>query len=690
MEETEKLRVHAAESPTTLKHVEQSDTECGIGSCKPSALRCCATMCTFVAVYSISGLLTSILSMYIASQITTLEKQFGLSSTQTGFILSCNDIGYLSTTLIASYIAQKVHIPRVLAISTVLYGVSGIICSLAYFISKDLLKLPRTEVSSFVNVSDGDQISSYYTNNPTFEAPMCSFKDFLPENCTTHVSKQTIGLPNQYSIIAVALIGGGMILQGVGKAPRYPMVSTYIDDNVKRTQTPLYVGIVSGVGIFGPAIAFTTGGMISTIYVTLEDVSINPRHPSWIGAWWLGFLVYGIISIISAGPLLLFPRWMKKGAEDRAMRKQKRKQKGNLTWNKRFFEFLHTLRRLLTNPVYMPLIAAVCLTLLGVSSGLAFGPKYLEVEFFVPTWKANILQGVVGILTASIGTILGGIVTTKFKLHPVTCVKIVLLVYLLSTGLGSLSFLFGCSNPDISGYSRSRNDSKSCNACHCDPTSYFPVCGSSKQIYFSPCYAGCSEADEKGFRNCSCIGENGTATAGQCDSNCQMLVPYLVLNAVTNLLGAFNMMPIFFIYLRSVKDEDKAFAIGLSAFMSTLLGWLPGPVIFGKLVDTTCLLWKSSCGNIGSCAMYDTDLFRYLKAGYETILRVFTILVFIVVLLKALEKTDWNLGETTAVPAEENIVFLEEKDLAKTPTDWNPNPIYKLKIQPKQLKSFKY
>ncbi|KAL3856591.1 hypothetical protein ACJMK2_011326 [Sinanodonta woodiana] len=687
MEETENLRAQAEERPMSRKKEHHSDTQCGIGSCKPSALRCCATMCMFVAVYSISGLLTSVLSVYIASQITTLEKQFGLSSTQTGFILSCNDIGYLSTTLIASYLAQKVHIPRVLAASTVFYGISGIICSLAYFISKDSLKIPEIEVSSSVNVSGGDQISQYYTNNPTFEAPMCSIEELLPENCTTHVSKHTIGLPNEYSILAVALIGGGMILQGVGKAPRYSMVSTYIDDNVKRTQTPLYVGIVSGVGVFGPAIAFASGGIFSTIYVTLEDVNIHPRHPSWIGAWWLGFLIYGIASIISAGPLLFFPRRMKKGDDEeakRTMQKQKRKAKGKLIWKKRFFEFLQTLRRLLTNPVYMPLIAAVCLTLLGVSSSISFGPKYLEVEFFVPTWKANILQGVVGILTASLGTVMGGVVTTKFKLHPVTCDRPSCVSRFYRPRVAK--FPVRLSDPEFS-----RNDSKSCvDACHCDPTSYFPICGSNKLNYFSPCYAGCSEADEKGFHGCSCIGQNGTATAGLCDSNCNMLAPYLVLNAVTNLLGTFNMMPIFFIYLRSVKDEDKAFAIGLSAFMSTLLGWFPGPVIFGKLVDTTCLLWKSSCGNIGSCAMYDADLFRYIKSGYETILRSFTILVFIVVLLKARKKKDWNLGEPMALPAEENILFLEEKDLAKTPTDWDPNPIYKVKFQPKQLKSFKY
>lgn len=38
------------------------------------------------------------------------------------------------------------------------------------------------------------------------------------------------------------------------------------------------------------------------------DVNISPRDPRWIGAWWIGFLAFGIGSILSAFPVMLFPR----------------------------------------------------------------------------------------------------------------------------------------------------------------------------------------------------------------------------------------------------------------------------------------------------------------------------------------------------------------------------------------------
>ena len=41
-----------------------------------------------------------------------LEKQFGFSSSETGVLMSCNDIGYLSCVIFAGYIARKVNSPQ--------------------------------------------------------------------------------------------------------------------------------------------------------------------------------------------------------------------------------------------------------------------------------------------------------------------------------------------------------------------------------------------------------------------------------------------------------------------------------------------------------------------------------------------------------------------------------------------------
>lgn len=36
--------------------------------------------------------------------------------------------------------------------------------------------------------------------------------------------------------------------------------------------------------------------------------NLNPRHPKWIGAWWMGFLFFGCLAVVTSLPLFWFPR----------------------------------------------------------------------------------------------------------------------------------------------------------------------------------------------------------------------------------------------------------------------------------------------------------------------------------------------------------------------------------------------
>ena len=42
--------------------------------------------------------------------------------------------------------------------------------------------------------------------------------------------------------MAFSLIAIGMVLQGIGKSPRYPFVTLYIDDTVEKRETGFYMG----------------------------------------------------------------------------------------------------------------------------------------------------------------------------------------------------------------------------------------------------------------------------------------------------------------------------------------------------------------------------------------------------------------------------------------------------------------
>lgn len=213
------------------------ETQCGMGSCHPKPLQTCTHILMFTILYSFSGIFTSTNSIYLSSQITTLEKYFGFTSSQTGFLMSCNDIGFLMTTLFISYQARKMHIPRVLSIGGIVFGISGIICSFAYFMSP-LANRPIPEIKQNETGDNQDQFAMNGGHLCHIDGENISLHKCLKEN----ISETKIGLATEFTPVAMTIFAIGLIIQGICKSPRQPFVTTYIDDNVDKTQTAFYMG----------------------------------------------------------------------------------------------------------------------------------------------------------------------------------------------------------------------------------------------------------------------------------------------------------------------------------------------------------------------------------------------------------------------------------------------------------------
>ncbi|XP_076437791.1 solute carrier organic anion transporter family member 2A1-like [Babylonia areolata] len=723
---------------------EEEEIYCGLGQCRPSFLQRCADIKYVTAALCFAGLSTSTLSMYINSQITTLERQFGFSSSVSGVLLSCNDLGYLLTTLFMSYLARRVHILRAISFSTLLFGLSGLVCTLPFFAS--LPSLPPVPHPTETGTGNGGDISGsgggdflsinanlsgsgLLSGSGNFSGSSVAssrgydimsggnvsrggggarpFEEYL---CTVvaggnlssevgglyggingsdgcgDVGKQrpTGAMSEDKKWMAVTFIGLGMVFQGFGKSPRHPFVSTYVDDNVPKTKTTLYLGIVSCVSMFGPVLAFTLGGLFSKMYLTLEDTTMSPRDPRWVGAWWLGFLVFGFLGILASIPTLFLPRRLRPQPHLRRLEAARKRAAKGRKYCHDMKEFLRSMLRLARNPVYVCMVMGTCSVLFGISGMISFLPKYLETQFMIPAWKANIILGVLNILSAAGGTLMGGIVTSRLKLSPRTCLKFVIGSNLLSIIFIVIGLFVGCDQPYISkGLSNGAsltnpyNQSDAAAAagammtscrpnCHCDDTRFFPTCGADGVTYFSPCHAGCTSSQGSNFYECSCVnttmttsspgssmmtstsGSAGEAALGKpeaspgfCTGDCQMLYPY----AAVNFLGAFcatlMILPSFVVTVRSVSEADKPLSIGLNAFMGTLLGWFLGPMLFGKIVDTCCLLWSSGCDGSGSCTLYDNLAFRYRYhfafLGSRTLASLLYTLAMIIVVVRKVQ-----------------------------------------------------
>jgi hypothetical protein len=61
----------------------------------------------FCLVLGMGALFSQSISVYLSSQITVLERAFGLSSAKSGLLLSANDIGFVVTVLLASHFLKQ-------------------------------------------------------------------------------------------------------------------------------------------------------------------------------------------------------------------------------------------------------------------------------------------------------------------------------------------------------------------------------------------------------------------------------------------------------------------------------------------------------------------------------------------------------------------------------------------------------
>lgn len=61
------------------------------------------------------------------------------------------------------------------------------------------------------------------------------------------------------------------------------------------------------------------------------------------------------------------------------------------------------------------------------------------------------------------------------------------------------------------------------------------------------------------------------------------------------------MIPLLFVYMRRISAVLSLISVHY------ISGSIPGPILFGKLIDITCRLWQTKCDEQGSCFFYDNQ-----------------------------------------------------------------------------------
>ncbi|XP_078665155.1 solute carrier organic anion transporter family member 3A1-like isoform X1 [Branchiostoma floridae x Branchiostoma belcheri] len=106
-----------------------------------------------------------------------------------------------------------------------------------------------------------------------------------------------------------------------------------------------------------------------------------------------------------------------------------------------------------------------------------------------------------------------------------------------------------------------------------------------------------------------------------CRTDCNKWGAFIAVFVVGGFAASFGFIPVIISILRALTPETKSFGMGVQTVLVKLLGFIPSPIYFGALIDTTCRLWSTTCGKQGACLLYDLDKNRYAYFGLIIALR---------------------------------------------------------------------
>ncbi|XP_029156847.1 solute carrier organic anion transporter family member 4A1 isoform X2 [Nylanderia fulva] len=564
--------------------------------------------------------------------ITTIERRFGLKSSETGLIAGGYDIASFLLLVPVSYLGgrAKASKPRYIGVGILVLGIGSLLFASPHYLAGPYRGGQQTE-----NVCQS-------VTNMSSHSISCTDQSTVPAEL------------EPYSGVYLTIFLVAQLLHGAGAAPFYTLGVTYLDENVSKKMSSVYLGIYYTMAIIGPALGYVIGGELLKIYtdfltVDSTTIGLTPDSNVWIGAWWIGFLAAAVVCFIIAVPVLAFPAILpgsEELAKDKVSEAHDKSTRSPTTETGKVFSKIRELPRALTELLGNP--AFFMLNLAGASEGLliagfaAFLPKLIENQFSVNASSAALLMGLVTVPAGGGGTFLGGYLIKRFNLSCSGILKFCLLATAACIAF-TLCFALNCPNINFAGLTVpyqniTRKISLSLenicnNGCGCSRLQFDPICGVDGITYYSPCHAGCyhetSINDVKIYTDCSCIHSPAmnltTENSGDivyyqainttCESTCSYLWLFIALAFCNMFMTFLCTMPALSSTLRVVRDDQRSFALGIQWIKVRILGTIPAPMVFGALIDDTCILWNETCDGRGACLVYDNYyMSRYMLA----------------------------------------------------------------------------
>ncbi|KAF4022728.1 hypothetical protein G4228_014709 [Cervus hanglu yarkandensis] len=383
---------------------------------------CCGQLKVFLGALSFVYFAKALAEGYLKSTITQIERRFDIPSSLVGIIDGSFEIGNLLVIAFVSYFGAKLHRPKIIGAGCLIMGVGTLLIAMPQFFMEQY-KYERYSVSnSTLSISP-----CLLDSNNSLPIPV--------------VEKSQSKINNECQIDASSsmwvYVFLGNLLRGFGETPIQPLGIAYLDDFASQDNAAFYI----------------------------DDITITPKDPQWVGAWWLGYLIAGSITLLAAVPFWCLPRTLPRprSREDSSSSSEKSKfimddhtdyqtppgEKAKIMEMAR--DFLPSLKSLFGNPVYFLYLCASTVQFNSLFGMVTYKPKYIEQQYGQSASKANFVIGLINIPAVALGIFSGGIVMKKFRISIRGAAKL----YLGSSVLGYLLFLslfaLGCENSDVAG-----------------------------------------------------------------------------------------------------------------------------------------------------------------------------------------------------------------------------------------------
>ncbi|MBZ3869807.1 Solute carrier organic anion transporter family member 1C1 [Sciurus carolinensis] len=443
---------------------------------------CCGELKVFLGALSFVYFAKALAEGYLKSTITQIERRFDIPSSLVGVIDGSFEIGNLLVITFVSYFGAKLHRPKIIGAGCLIMGVGTLLIAVPQFFME---KYRYEKSSPFSNAT--------LSISPCLLESSSQLPISVMEKSQTQISDECEVDASSSMWVYVFL---GNLLRGLGETPIQPLGIAYLDDFATEDNAAFYI----------------------------DHITITPKDPQWVGAWWLGYLIAGSLSLLAAVPFWCLPKSLSRpqSAEDSNSSSEKSKfiiddhinyqtphgEKAKVMEMAR--DFLPSLKTLFGNPVYFLYLCASTVQFNSLFGMVTYKPKYIEQQYGQSSSKANFVIGLINIPAVALGIFSGGIVMKKFRIGVCGAAKL----YLGSSVFGYLLFLslfaLGCENSDVAGLTISYQGTKpvsyheralfsDCNSrCKCSETKWEPMCGENGITYASACLAGCQASNRTG------------------------------------------------------------------------------------------------------------------------------------------------------------------------------------------------